>query len=68
MTMLDFAAAIRATVRGESVAREVWDKEFVCLEEGILVIHNDTGTHPWIMSIADIEAPDWEVVTGEEEE
>ncbi len=68
MNQMDFPAAMRMVLNGNAVWREVWEHEWVDVDDGVLTIHNETGAHPWLISIADMEAIDWEEYTGEDEE
>jgi hypothetical protein len=59
--MMDFPTAMRQVIQGDAISRESWDDEgaYCLLENGILVIYNDTGMHSWVISISDMNGEDW---------
>jgi hypothetical protein len=64
--LLDFPAAVSAATKGSKVTRREWeDREaYIVRADGFLCIHNadDPKLHALLVSDADLDAADWEIL------
>jgi hypothetical protein len=64
--LLDFPAAVSAASKGSKVTRREWDdrEAYIVRADGFLCVRNpgDPALHALLVSEADLDATDWEVV------
>lgn len=62
---LDFYQALRKISKGATITKREWtdEKVFYCfLLDGILMIHNESGDHTWVISESDMNGQDYQVI------
>jgi hypothetical protein len=60
---MTFYEALKKVIKGEYVARAVWQNNDYCLlKDGILSIYRNNAFHIWAINDGDMEGVDWIVI------